>query len=410
MIYTLFIKIYYSLILIASCFNAKAKQWIYGRKHIFNTLENQIPEGKLIWFHCSSLGEFEQGRPLIEMIKKHKKDYKILLTFFSPSGYNIRKNYAYADIVTYLPLDTPKKTEKFIRLVKPTMVFFVKYDFWFNIIKNLHKNKIPIYLISGIFNKNQLFFKRYGRWYKKILFLFDHLFVQDDDSRILLQKQGLNNVTVAGDTRFDRVYEIAQKVEKNPLIEKFKNNHRLIIGGSSWEQDENILLHYINETDNDQLCYIIAPHEINPAHINNIINKLNKKALKYSEANQNNIENYKVLIIDNVGMLSSLYQYAEIAFIGGGFGKGIHNILEPATFGIPVIFGPCYHKFREAHDLINGQAAKTINNYDTFKKNMTLYLDNHQIMIKAGNTAAQYVKNNKGATAYIYEKTLQSSV
>ena len=407
MIYTFTIRIYYLLILTASCFNTKAKDWIRGRKHIFATLKNHNFNGKTIWFHCSSLGEFEQGRPLIEMIKKQHKNHKILLTFFSPSGYNIRKDYAYADIVTYLPLDTPRATEQFIRIVQPAMVFFVKYDFWFNMLIRLHKKNIPLYLISGIFNEKQIFFKPYGRWYKKILFLFDHLFVQDQASGELLRKQGLKNVSVAGDTRFDRVFEIAQNVKKNPLIEKFKKNKRIIIAGSSWEQDEKILIRYINENDDGQLSYIIAPHEINHAHIQNIINNLKINVLKYSEANKDNVSNFNVLIIDNIGMLSSLYQYAEIAFIGGGFGKGIHNILEAATFGMPVIFGPNYQKFREAHDLMNIKAASSIHSYDTFKDVVSLYLNDHKLREKAGETAAQYVKNKKGATLNIYQKTFQ---
>ncbi len=409
MLYNIFIHFYYFFIWIASFFNDKAKKWINGRKSLFNTLVDEAISGKYIWFHCSSLGEFEQGRPVIEMIKKKNKAYKILITFFSPSGYEIRKNYEFADLVTYLPLDTPKMTRRFIELVNPQMVFFVKYDFWYNIIKCLKEKNIKVFLISGLFNKDQLFFKKYAGWYRNILRFFDHLFVQDETSKKLLQTIGINNVTVAGDNRFDRAYEIPDKAARIPLIEKFSEGKHIVIGGSTWEKDEKLLVKYINEFKNEKVKYIIAPHEISQSHIKSILETLEPDAVKYSEADHENIKNKKVLVIDNIGMLSALYRYASIAYIGGGFGKSIHNIMEPATFGLPVLFGPNHHKFREANDLIERGAAVVIKKYYDLKMTLNHFLKDQKELIKAGGNASEYIKEKTGASGIIYENTLKSS-
>ena len=341
------IYLYYVGIFIFSFFNIKAKKWWDGRKgefqkysFLFNTKE------KIAWFHSASLGEFEQGRTVIENFKLQHPSYKILLTFFSPSGYEVRKNYSGTDFILYLPIDTPFQAKKFIEMVHPDIVFFIKYEFWFNYLKILHDKQIPVYLISGIFRPQQHFFKVYGAWYRNQLKHFTHFFVQDDATMLLLQSIGLTNVTVSGDTRFDRVIEIANAKKSFPLIEKFITNHAILIAGSSWEADEDILIDYMKSGD-PGLRYIIAPHEIDNERINKLQQKLPFASLLFSDVNEENVKGAKILIINNIGILSHLYQYANIAMIGGGFGKGIHNILEAVAFGNPVLFGPNYHNFQK---------------------------------------------------------------
>ena len=406
-LYTLSIYSYLFAIRIASLFNPKAKLWLKGRKSIFEDLRNKIQDSrlktkdsKLIWFHCASLGEFEQGRPLMEKLKTQNSKLKILLTFFSPSGYEVRKNYSGADWIFYLPIDTPKNAERFIETIKPSSVFFIKYEFWFNYLNELKNQNIPTYLISGIFRKEQHFFKSYGAWFRKQLNAFTHFYVQDESSEKLLHSINCKNTTLSGDTRFDRVFEISKNVKSIPLIETFKQGKNIFIAGSTWLEDEKMVSSL--KLENSKL--IIAPHEIDEAHIQSIIQQFNNlKTIRFSHANSENVKDAEVLIIDNIGMLSSVYQYGAIAFIGGGFGKGIHNILEAATFGLPVIFGPNYQKFTEAKELITSGGAFCINNEKEFQKTLSL-LNDKSVLQTASYVASSYVKNKTGAT----EKILNS--
>lgn len=399
--YTISIYSYYLAIHIASFFNPKARLWIIGRKNIFKEIEFAIQKLKtqnLIWFHCASLGEFEQGRPLMEAMKKKDPSVRILLTFFSPSGYEIRKNYSGADYVFYLPLDTPANAKKFIEIVKPSKVFFVKYEFWFNFLKALKRKNIPTYLVSGIFRDDHHFFKSSGAWFRKQLSAFTHFYLQDEKSVRLLNSIGYFNVTLAGDTRFDRVFEVAANVNQNDLIKQFVADKKMLIVGSSWMEDEAI----VSSIKLAPLKLIIAPHEVNKAHLDSMVDRFGSAAsvLLYSNANESNVSDAQILIVDNIGMLSSLYQYATVAFIGGGFGKGIHNILEAATFGLPIIFGPNYKKFTEAKELIKLGGAFSIKDSSDFEKTMHL-LDDEQVLKTASLISKMYIKTHVGATGRI---------
>ena len=402
-IYLLGIHLYYFVVLIASLFNRKAKLWIRGRKKLLKSIESRVSrESKTAWFHCASLGEFEQGRPLIEAFKEKYRDYKILLTFYSPSGFEIRKNYQHADYVFYLPLDTPYNAKKFLNLVKPDIIFFIKYEFWYFFLREIFMRKIPLYLISGIFRKEQRFFKPFNLQYRKMLRFFSHFFVQNKQSENLLQSIDINNVTVTGDTRFDRVSAIAKQSKALPLIEKFKNNSGVFIAGSTWKPDEEIIFNYYNQTT-QKFKLIVAPHEVNTENIERILKLFDshKKVFKYSEANINNIEEADVLIVDCIGLLSSLYRYGDIAYIGGGFGKGIHNVLEAATYGLPVIFGPNYEKFQEAVDLVQEGGAIAIQNYSDFEHTIKRLMSDKNLIREKGEIASTFVKQKTGATEKI---------
>jgi 3-deoxy-D-manno-octulosonic-acid transferase len=406
-IYHLGLFIFKFLLIIVSPFNARAKKWILGRKHLFKQISASLKANeKRIWIHAASLGEFEQGRPVIEALKKQAPHFKILLTFYSPSGYEIRKNYEMADYVFYLPLDTRRNAKKFIKLVKPELVIFIKYEFWRNFLITLKELQIPTYLISTIFRKDQLFFKWYGRWYKKILDSINWFFVQNIESQQLLNKIGYTNLSVSGDTRFDRVFEISQQVKSFPVIEKFTSGHFVIIIGSSWKEDEEILFDYINN-DSNNIRFIIAPHEIHDSNIIRIIKNCYRKTIRYSNANIENIHDNEILLIDNIGMLSSIYQYGNLAYIGGGFTNGIHNILEAATFGLPVIFGPNHRKFQEAIDLIHsGGAFEASDKLTAAKMFDRLVIDNNFCLV-AGNICKQFVEEKKGATNMITQYILE---
>lgn len=398
--YRFSILIYSLLIKFASLFNKKAKLRYNGVKYTFKILKNYNSK-KTIWFHCASVGEFEQGRPLIEKIKSEKPDYQVAISFFSPSGFELRKNFELADIVFYLPADTQKNAQKLIKLLKPEIVVFVKYEFWFWILKELKKQKIPTYLISGIFRKNQPFFKFYGNFYRKILLNFTHLFVQNNESKNLLESVNIKNVTITGDTRFDRVYEISKNIKSFPLIETFTKNSLVFIAGSTWKKDEEIIFSFINNNTNENFKFIIAPHEIKKENIKRIKSLSKKRTILYSEANNENINDAKVLIINNVGMLSSLYSYCDIAYVGGGFGSGIHNTLEAAVFGIPIIFGNKYYKFEEAKELIKQKAAFSIKNQKEFNSILNDFVDNKAFREKSGRQAREHIKENIGATNQI---------
>ena len=356
---------------------------------------------KYIWFHASSLGEFEQGRPLIEKIKAEHPECKILLTFFSPSGYEVRKNYGGADVVCYLPFDTPYRVKKFLDLSKPVMAIFIKYEFWDNYLSELKRRNIPVYIVSAIFRKEQLFFKWYGGMYRKVLSYFTHIFVQDDASRELLSKYGVMNVSVFGDTRFDRVQDVYKNTKQIPMVELFVNNNRsdnqlTMVAGSSWQQDEEVYLNYFNE--HPELKLIIAPHEIHKDHLMHIESMLKRPSIRLSEATEKDIKGKSCLIVDSFGLLSSIYRYGDLAYIGGGFGAGIHNVLEAAVYGIPVIFGPKYQKFKEARDLLQVGGAFSITDEKTFESKMEELSTYRDLLEAAGAAAGDFVKSNIGAT------------
>ena len=387
-LYNISIQLYVITIRIASLFNAKAKLWVKGRNAIFQNLAKATNEDQnIVWFHCASLGEFEQGKPIIEGYKIKNPHHKILLTFFSASGYEIRKNYYGADWVFYLPFDTIRNAKQFINIVNPIKAIFIKYEFWFNYMAELNKKKIPFYSVSSIFRKEQSFFKY--NWFTKQLNNITHFFVQDQNSKELLKNIGFPNCTVVGDTRFDSVITNTKNSISIPLIEEFSKKKTTIICGSTWPKDEVLLIKYIK--DNPNYNYIIAPHEIQ--HISELKNQTN--AILFSKASNTNIGNSNVLIIDSIGILSNIYQYGNLAYIGGGFGVGIHNILEAVAFGLPVLFGPNYQKFNEATELINKKGAVSISNY----KELTSAFDFFTTFDK--KIAINYIEENSGATTKI---------
>ena len=401
-LYNIGIYISLALVYLISPFNKKVRLWIKANRDWPDELRKKInSDERYVWIHCASLGEFEQGRPVIEAIKKEKPHVKILLTFFSPSGYEIRKNYQMADIICYLPADTPGNARKFINIVDPAVVIFVKYEFWYNYLSVLGRRETPLYLISGIFSRNQHFFKWYGSFFRRILRNFTWFFIQDKESAGLLQSVGLNNVTLSGDTRFDRVIQITENAVEIPLLEKFRGNEELFLAGSSWKSDEEIITQYINSFP-DRMKWVFAPHEIDIYNIDRLTRLINPECVRFSQLSDINI-NARVLIIDNIGMLSSAYRYATIAAVGGGFGKGIHNILEPACWGIPVLIGPKHIKFREAVELIQQGGAFSFKNYDDFKTKIEQLISDKEYYKKSAEIALQYVRQNIGATHKIMQ-------
>lgn len=400
-LYNIAIQLYGLIVKTFSLFNNKAKLFIRGRKNIFENIQKKIDPAKSnIWFHFASLGEFEQGRPLLEKIKSEYPEKRIVITFFSPSGYEIRKNYALADGVFYLPLDTANNAKQLIAAINPEIAVFTKYEYWYHYFENLHKSGIPIYIISGIFRPDQIFFKWYGSFNRKILSFVNHFFVQNEESKQLLSQINIKNVSISGDTRFDRVAENAESPKDFELIRKFRNNTPTLIAGSTWPADERLLTLLI--TKKTDWKFIIAPHEIDKAHIDEIV-KLIPTAIRYSELSDQSM-NSQILIIDNIGILSSVYQYGEIAYIGGGFGVGIHNTLEAAAFGIPVIFGPKYDKFQEAKDLISIGAASSIGTAEELFKAFNKLATNKT----AGEIAKNYVNSKTGSTDQIIKYIAQN--
>ncbi|MFW5820610.1 MAG: 3-deoxy-D-manno-octulosonic acid transferase, partial [Bacteroidota bacterium] len=369
-LYKIGIRVYFLLVLVASPFNNKARRWLKGRRGMWRKIKSMNGiERDVIWFHCSSLGEFEQGRPLIEKLRKEKPDVFLLLTFFSPSGYELRKNYSVVDLVTYLPLDTRFNAWRFINLVKPKAAYFIKYEFWYYFLRTMRKKNIPVFLVSAKFRPDQAFFKWWGRWYRKFLRFFTHFFVQDKQSLELLNHLNIYNVSITGDTRFDRVYEISRVSKEYPGVELFKQNKKILIAGSTWEKDEDLLIRYINHSD-EGLKFILAPHEINAKKIYHLISEIEASAVKFTDEDKSLFAGSKVMIIDTIGHLSSIYKYGDVAYIGGGFGSGIHNILEAATYHLPVVFGPNYHKFNEAVELIDKKAAFSISDYEGLNQSL----------------------------------------
>jgi 3-deoxy-D-manno-octulosonic-acid transferase len=402
LLYNLSIFLYQWLLRLISPFHAKARKWTEGRKKLFDQMErafegNQAP---VAWFHCASLGEFEQGRPVIEAYRAQYPAHRILLTFFSPSGYEIRKNYPGADFIFYLPADTARNAARFISIIQPKIAFFVKYEFWYHYLRTLHSQRIPILSISSIFRPEQLFFKPYGSFYRNWLNYFTHFFVQNESSRELLESIGIQNVCVAGDTRFDRVRQVYEARKEIPLAAAFKSGQPLLVIGSSWPADTDVLIPFLNEFAGP-LKVIVAPHEIHENELQALQKGLKGKLVRYSNAAEATVQEADVLIIDNIGMLSSLYQYGEFAYIGGGFGAGIHNILEAATFGMPLFFGPNYPRFQEAVDLIRLGAAFPIKETADFKKAFSPLFQNEIERTKKAEITRRYVAEHTGATQQI---------
>ena len=399
--YSLLIHFYAFIVAMISPFHRKARLMRFGQWKTNSILREKIDRNaKYIWFHASSLGEFEQGRPMIEKVKAQYPEYKILLTFFSPSGYEVRKNYNGADIVCYLPFDTPYRVKKFLNLANPAVAVFIKYEFWGNYLRELKKRGIPVYIISAIFRPDQLFFQWFGVPYRKMLYCFTHLFVQDERSKELLGQYGIRNVTVYGDTRFDRVLDVRNQARELPEFERFVGERcQTLIAGSSWPQDEEILIPYFNE--HPEMKLIIAPHEIHREHLLSIEAMLKRPSVRLSEAHEDDLADKDCLIIDSFGLLSSIYRYGQIAYIGGGFGAGIHNTLEAAVYGMPVLFGPRYHKFKEAKDLIAVGGGFSITDDSTFRTKMDELLTDPTALETSGQAAGDFVKNSVGATDQI---------
>ena len=395
MLYSLSIVSYGLLIRIVSLFNKKAKQWIKGRQNVFQEIEGDLRHNKspLVWFHAASLGEFEQGRPVIESFKKQFPECKILLTFFSPSGYEVQKNYSGADFIYYLPLDTRKNAKRFVSIVKPKTAFFIKYEFWRNYFEVLREADIPLISFSTIFRKDQVYFKRDG-FNRATLKLVDYFFVQNHLSGDLLNTIGLQNWEKAGDTRFDRVLALRTQRQDFEEIEQFKGESKLFVVGSSWKEDLDVLLDYINKGD---VKFLIAPHEINISEIKKFQEQLRCHSVLFSELSELKAET-KVVIVDSIGKLSSLYQYADFAFIGGAYRTGLHNVLEPATYGVPLFFGPKYQKFQEAVDLIERKGAFCVTSSNEFQSQVNRLLNDDELYSKTVDTTQNYVTENVGAT------------
>jgi 3-deoxy-D-manno-octulosonic-acid transferase len=401
-IYDIALFLFPVLLRLVSPIHAKAKLMIDGRKHWEEELENSTLDGPTIWFHCASLGEFEQGRPLIEHIKKSHPNYGIFITFFSPSGYEVRKDYEVADYICYLPFDNKRNAIKLIELVNPSMAIFIKYEFWYNYLSELKNKRIPTFSISAIFRPDQQFFKKNGQFFRKMLACFDQFFVQNEASKNLLNKQGFNNVMVSGDTRFDRVKEVCSNPDKNVIASQFKGHGKVMVIGSSWPEDIEVLLPIINSSEN-KLKFIIAPHEVEKSKINKLCSKITSDFQLYSQVSDAKIHESKVLIIDNIGMLSSLFQYGDIAYIGGAFGEGLHNILEAATFGMPIVFGrgKDNHKYQEAVDLVDLGGAFEISDSPELKKLLDRLLDDEAYLESTSKICSDYVDKNAGATERI---------
>lgn len=409
-LYSIGIRLYGLMIRIAAPFNPKAAQWVNGRKGFFadfstrlNRMRINAPGQKTAWFHCASLGEFEQGRPLIETFRKEHPDYFIVLTFFSPSGFENRKNYEGADLIFYLPLDTRVNARRFLETLTPDIVFFVKYEFWFNYLNLLQEKNIPHYLVSGIFRADQHFFKWYGDWPRKILKGFTHIFVQNQFSIELLEFVGITNASICGDTRFDRVMEVSSRKKELPVAEAFAEGHLVLVAGSSWTADEELLVRFMSEHPG-KIRLIIAPHELHESSLAELKSAFGPRCGMYSSLSASEAKELDVLIIDMIGILSQLYRFGRLAYIGGGFGAGIHNILEAAVYGVPVLFGPNYHKFHEATELVAAKGAFPVHQYKDLQSRILDFIDKKGEIAEAGERCARFVKVNLGATRKILDQ------
>lgn len=400
--YSFGISFYTFLVRIASLRNSKARLWLKGRKK-WEFILNKIPEDtRPIWIHCSSLGEFEQGRPLIEAIKAKYPDEFILLTFYSPSGYEIRKSYEKADLIMYLPTDTIRNAKRFIKKVNPKLAVFIKYEFWFNFINELKRKDIPLYSVSALFRNNQMFFKTSGHWFRKHLRYFTHFFVQNELSEKLLKDLGIHKVSVCGDTRFDRVYAISKESKSVSEISTFSKNSFTIIGGSTWPVEDQFLVKFINRNSDFKL--VVAPHELHEKTYQFYENSIEGKVVRLSQTTEEEASSAKVLIIDSIGLLSAIYKYGKIAVIGGGFRKSIHNILEPAVYGLPVFFGPRYEKFQEAVTMVKGSMAHVIDDYESFENELRKYATNKDYLTSQSQKITTYVESQLGATDAVLQE------
>lgn len=393
------------LLKILALFSPKLKLFVSGRNEVFSKLKSSISSSdKVFWVHCASLGEFEQGRPVIEKLKKKYSDHKIVLTFFSPSGYEVQKNYELADMVVYLPLDSRSNAIFFLNLVHPTVAIFVKYEFWPNLLNQLKNNAIPTVLVSGIFREDQVFFKNYGSWMRSKLNTFSHFFLQDKNSSDLLNSISFNNNTVCGDTRFDRVYDILDRDNKLDFIEEFVDDSYVLVAGSTWTEDEDLLVKYVLGKSTENEKFIIAPHNIKPEGINNLKLAFGDDAVLFSEKEGKDLKNYKVFIIDTIGILTKIYSVADVAYVGGGYTKsGIHNVLEPATFGVPVVIGPNFKKFNEAKDLVSLGGCISTSDMESVNKILVEFRDNEFLRKEKGQIALSYIKDSLGASDKIIE-------
>jgi 3-deoxy-D-manno-octulosonic-acid transferase len=384
---------------IVALFSKKMKLFVEGRATSFAKLSIFNADDKVVWFHAASLGEFEQGRPIIERLKQEFPSHKVVLTFFSPSGYEVRKDYELADVVCYLPMDSRRNVKQFLDTVNPTMAIFIKYEFWPNYLKGLQQRNIPTLLVSGIFRENQIFFKPFGTFMRKSLNAFDHFFVQDQASKGLLNSINQKNVTISGDTRFDRVYKILQQENELDYISEFKNNQYTVIAGSTWKEDEELLVSYINNSASDDEKFIIAPHNMNTKDIEELKKSIRKKTVLYSEKEGKVLSNFDVFIVDTIGVLTKIYSVADAAYVGGGLTKnGVHNVLEPATFGVPIVIGPAYKKYKEIVDLVALNGCKVIANQNEFSAIFTKLKENVSYRKQLGQINTRFIKDNIGAT------------
>ncbi len=406
-LYNLGMILYVWAVRLAAFRHKKARLWIDGRKKLFRRMREAIdPSARIIWIHVASLGEFEQGRPIIEKLRKTHPEYKLLLTFFSPSGYEIRKDYKGVDYLFYLPIDTPRNARRFLDIAHPEIAIFVKYEYWLNLLHELRRRKVRTYIVSAIFRRNSIFFRPYGGWWRQALETFDVLFVQNEESKKLLATLGFDNVLVAGDTRFDRVAEITRTAKRIDVVDRFKGDNRLFVAGSTWGPDEELLIRLIN--DNPEVKFIIAPHEMDEGRIAHIIDEVKGGTLRYTQCtSRTGYGSRQVLILDTVGILASVYSYATWAYIGGGFGVGIHNTLEAATFGLPIAFGPNYEKFKEARDLVTLGAARSITDYAQLREWFTPLRDNEVFLQKTSRIAKDYTTRHQGATSIIIQTIFQ---
>ncbi|MFA5555907.1 MAG: glycosyltransferase N-terminal domain-containing protein [Flavobacteriaceae bacterium] len=409
-LYNILIAFVGFLLKIIALFNKKIKLFVNGRKQSFSILSEKLNSAdKTIWFHAASLGEYEQGLPVMEQFKKKFPNHKLVLTFFSPSGYEVRKNNTVADVTVYLPWDTKRNVQQFLKIVQPEKAIFVKYEYWMNYLTELKKQNIPTYLISGIFRENQAFFKWYGGFYRRALHCFTHFFVQNESSGNLIKSLGFTNVTVSGDTRFDRVYAIAERDNHLDFVEEFKGKDLLVVAGSSWEPDEKLLVEYINQ-NKSTTKFVIAPHNIKSEQIQSLKSQINRSVVLFSEKEGKNLSDFEVLIIDTIGILTKIYSYADIAYVGGGFGNpGVHNVLEPAVFGIPTVIGKNYSHFAEATQLVNLKGVISIKNQQELNQILDKLLSEEDYRKEKGKICADFIVSQKGATQRIMDFLTEKS-
>lgn len=401
--YQVAIYLYLCGVAVASIFSKKVKKMWKGERQTLDILKSKVnPNHQYIWFHAASLGEFEQGRPLIERIRADYPEYKILLTFFSPSGYEVRRNYEHADIVCYLPIDTIRNARRFLRTVRPCMAFFIKYEFWYNYLHILKHRNVPVYSVSSIFRENQIFFRWYGKSYAGVLRCFTHFFVQNEKSKHLLHTIGIDTVDVVGDTRFDRVLQIKEKAQQLPIVEAFKADKKVFVAGSSWAPDEDIFIPFMNECKDWKM--IIAPHVISEEHLKRIEEKCKGKTVRYTATTPEEAAQAQCLLINCFGLLSSVYHYGEVAYVGGGFGVGIHNVLEAVVWKMPVLFGPNHQRFQEAQELIKAKGGFEITDSSSFAHMMQQFMTQQEYLRLSGEAAGSYVESKAGATHKILKQ------